>query len=791
MEDKSGSNLVRGRMALMAALSAGVVSSVAAPALAQQAQPAQQGNASGGTMVLPTLSVEGQGVPNEKKPPERVASPKYVAPLRDTPQTITVIPKAVMQEQNLISLTDILSTVPGITFGAGEGGAGGSDSVNLRGYSANSDITIDGVRDSGAYVRSDSFNVQQVEVTNGANSVFNGSGSVGGTINMVSKVAQDDRFTQATAGVGTDNYYRATVDTNQKLDENTAIRLNGMWHRNDTPGRDVEDAKRWGIAPSITLGLNTDTQVSISYVHQEDNNIPVYGVPYALNAISRGPLAGIDPEAYYGYSNIDTQESTLNMATLKVDHRFNDTLSISNLTRWQQVDSFVTTSYLQGTWCLANGINAYTGARCTTAGLFTPSTNRGITRDADTSIFYNQTDLKASLQTGSIKHDIVLGAAISSEKFDQRSGNRLRNPDGTVPTASFVPISIANPNSVWTGPDNFIVTGDVDSTLNNQAIYLFDRTQLSEQFELNGGLRWERTDGDYHSTTYAYTATGKTTTVSPTASNKEHLFSWRVGAVYKPLPFGSIYIGYGNSKTPSQSAVNGACSTTATSPTCNVKPETAENIEIGTKWDVLDEQLSLTAAIFRNDRTNYKVASNDPGVPDQQLDGKSRVDGVALGAAGHVTPEWGIFANYTFLDSEVLQGVSNYCLANPTVAACATALAGTNGREGVALTATPRHAFSIWTTYDLPVGVQLGYGVTYQGKILPNNSDALAMYKVPGYWVHRASAAYQLNDQVELRLNVNNLFDKTYYSKIRNVATSGWATPSTARNATLTVSYTF
>jgi len=393
--------------------------------------------------------------------------------------------------------------------------------------------------------------------------------------------------------------------------------------------------------------------------------------------------------------------------------------------------------------------------------------------------------------TGGIKHDIVLGAAISSEKFDQKSGNRLRNANGTVPTASFLPISIATPNNVWTGPDNFIVTSDVDSTLNNQAIYLFDRTQLSDQFELNGGIRWERTDGDYHSTSYSYTASAVTTTVNPTASNKEHLFSWRAGAVYKPLPNGSIYIAYGNSKTPSQSAVNGSCTTTATSPTCNVKPETAKNIELGTKWDLLDEQLSLTASLFRNERSNYKVASNEPGVPDQQLDGKSRVDGVALGAAGHITPELGVFANYTFLDSEVLQGVSDYCLANPTVTACATALAGNSGREGVVLTATPRHSFSIWSTYDLPVGVQLGYGVTYQGKMLPNNSDALAIYKVPGYWVHRASAAYQLNDQMRLQLNVNNLFDKTYYTKIRNNTTSGWATPGAARNAVLSVNYTF
>lgn len=783
MDEKNYSQVLRGRMALMAALSVGVAAT-AMPALAQQMTPTAP--AKDGAIVLPTLGVEGQAAAPANKP-EQAASPKYTAPLRDTPQTLTIIPAAVIQEQNLLNLRDILSNVPGITFSAGEGGVGGSDSINLRGYSANSDIAIDGVRDSGAYVRSDSFNLEQVEVTNGANSVYNGSGAVGGTINQISKVAVEDVFTRASAGIGTDNYYRATVDTNQMLDEGTALRLNGMWHRNDVPGREAEQFKRWGFAPSLTLGLRSDTQVSISYFHQEDDNIPQYGVPYALNGVSNGILPGADRGAYYGYKNIDTQESTIDSATLKINHRFNDALTLTNLSRWQQTDAFVTTSYLQGTWCLANGINAYTGAACTPAGLFTPNTNRGITRDATTTILYNQTDLKAQVTTGGIRHDLVLGASVSSENFDQQSGNRLRNTNGTIPTASFTPISVADPQNVWNGPVNFAVTADTDASLQNRAVYLFDRVQLSDQFELNGGLRYEHNEGDTQSTTYAYAATGVTTTPGAIARNEENLFSWRAGAVFKPLPNGSVYVAMGNAKTPSQSAVNGGCTVGTT---CNVDPETAKNYEIGTKWDLLDAKLAATAALFRNERSNYKVTSNEPGVPEQQLDGKSRVDGAALGLAGTVTEGWNVFANYTYLDSEVLQGVSDFCLANPTVAACATALAGANGLKGAPLTNTPKHAFSLWTTYDLPVGVQVGYGATYQGKIYPTNSATL-LRAVPGYWVHRATAAYYVTDDVQLRLNVNNLFDKNYVTRVRNVAASGWASPGEARNATLTVSYTF
>jgi catecholate siderophore receptor len=109
-------------------------------------------------------------------------SPKYTAPVLDTPQTITVVSKAVIAAQDLMTLRDILSTVPGITFGAGEGGGGYGDSINLRGYAASSDITVDGVRDSAQYTRSDPFNMEQLEVTNGANGVYSGAGSVGGSM---------------------------------------------------------------------------------------------------------------------------------------------------------------------------------------------------------------------------------------------------------------------------------------------------------------------------------------------------------------------------------------------------------------------------------------------------------------------------------------------------------------------------------------------------------------------------------------------------------------------------------
>src|SRR5436190_353040 len=210
-------------------------------------------------------------------------SPKATSDLLDTPQTVTVISDQTLRRQNLLTLRDALSTIPGITFGAGEGGGGYGDSINLRGYSASNDITQDGVRDSAQYSRTDPFNLQQIEIYNGANSVFNGSGSVGGTINLVSKVPQADNLTILSGAGGTDAYLRGTVDSNWRISPQVAVRLNAMFHRNDVPGRDFETYRRWGVAPAITFGMEGPTRVTLAYVHQRDDNVPVYGIPYFLN----------------------------------------------------------------------------------------------------------------------------------------------------------------------------------------------------------------------------------------------------------------------------------------------------------------------------------------------------------------------------------------------------------------------------------------------------------------------------------------------------------------------------
>ena len=231
-----------------------------------------------------------------------LSSPKYTQPLRDTPQTITVIPKAVIEQQGATTLSDVLRNVPGLTITAGEGGAPAGDNLTLRGFSARNDIFVDGVRDLGPQSR-DPFNLEQVEVTKGPTSAFTGRGSTGGAINLVSKAPASIATSAATLNLGTDDTRRVTADVNVPLErlglgERTAFRLNFLAHDSGVAGRDVVENERWGVAPSLAFGLGTPTRLTLSYFKLKQDNISDYGIPWvpatnnALAALSRQARAG-------------------------------------------------------------------------------------------------------------------------------------------------------------------------------------------------------------------------------------------------------------------------------------------------------------------------------------------------------------------------------------------------------------------------------------------------------------------------------------------------------------------
>jgi catecholate siderophore receptor len=754
-------------------------------------------------------------ITGERATQPRLESPKATSSLLDTPQAVTVVSAEQLRRQNLLTLRDALATLPGITFGAGEGGAGYGDSINLRGYSANNDITIDGVRDSAQYSRTDPFNLQQIEVYNGANSAFAGSGSVGGTINLVSKVPEPASFVNVTAGTGTDAYWRGTIDTNQRLGELAAVRLNAMIHRNDYPGREVEHYRRWGIAPAITLGINGPSTFTLAYFHQRDDNVPVYGVPYVRNEITDGPLPGARRSRYFGFRNFDRQRIDVDRATGTFRHDFNSHLELRNLTRWQRVRQDSITTSPQGVFCLSTtGLQPVLeapgdtqGAPCTNGlgpGEFVITGPHGRERDQENILLYNQTDLRLeSGKRGRIHNVLDVGGQISHEDYHINTIELFRNPDGSA--AALDIDLIADPAAHYDGPINATTTARASSRTNNQAIYAFDTLELGAMVQLNGGLRFENQNARFQNLPIAFTPPG-TTPLTPVQLLPQRsdgtLFSYRAGVVFKPAANTSLYASFANSRTPASATVRLGCGTIAApgaADPCASAPETARNYEVGAKANVFDNRLLLTAALFRNERSNFRLPSNDPANPTLQVvDGRASVDGVALGAVGNITRRWSILANYTYLESKVIQSVSSFCLDHPG-AACGNSAIIVDPQRGDELIQTPRHSAGLFTTYKFSNGLQAGYGFTYQGAFALNqrNLNFRRQIKSDAFFIQRLYLAYELREGLTAQVNIQNLANAHYFTNIRNnvsaagVVTGGWAVPGEGRSATLAVSYSF
>ena len=691
---------------------------------------------------LPDVVVQGQGRSPYK--PETVASPKYTEPLLDIPQSITVIPQAVIQEQGATTLRDILRNVPGISMQAGEGGVPAGDNLSIRGFNARTDLFADGVRDFGGYSR-DPFNVQQVEVAKGPASSTTGRGSTGGSVNLVSKTPGLDPFYTSSLGIGTDDYFRGTMDVNQPLAPKrkdwlggTSLRLNALWHENDTPDRDAVTNERWGVAPSLAFGLGTPTRLTFSYFHLEQDNVPDYGIPWvpantnALLAAYSDKAPPVDYSNFYGITARDYEKTDTDMGTVLIEHDLNDSLKLRDQFRYgvNDRDSVITAPRF---------VNANTST----------TINRQLqSRDQKDTILANQLDLTAHLETGKISHDLVTGFEYDHETSENYA--RVQSPANATPTTDlFNP----NPGDPFNGTINR--TGvKADSTADTYSLYAFDTMKLGEKWELTGGLRW-----DYFTVDYANTTNG----VGPTLSNADDMLSWRTALIFKPAEQGSIYLGAGTSFNPSAEGLTLSTAANAAN-NLNTPPEESRTIELGAKWEFFQRRLMLTTAIFWTDK--YNARTEDPTDPTDVvvLNGEQRVYGVEFTAAGRITDKWQVFGGYTWMHSEITESEN----------------AAEIGNE---LANTPAHSFSLWTTYSLPFGFEIGGGAQYRGDVYSSNANTR---QADGYWLFDAMVSYRVNKHLTVQLNGYNLADEEYIGSVGGGHFIPGAGPSAVLSANLT-----
>jgi catecholate siderophore receptor len=341
----------------------------------------------------------------------RVASPKYTTPLRDIPQTINVIPSELMEEQGATTLRDALRNVTGITFQAGEGGTPAGDQMTIRGFSARTDMFVDGIRDTGGYSR-DTFNLEQVEVAKGPSSAVSGRGSTGGSVNLVSKAPQTRASYGGTIDAGTAAFERSTADINQPLGhESAALRVNAMWTDGGVPRRDVAENQSWAVAPSLGLGLMSRMRVTLSYLHLDQNNMPDYGLPWVPAAnVPLSEYAGGQPPVansnFYGLRARDYEDIKNNIATADINHDFPNGFTLRNVTRYGATkrDSVITSPRFAS--------NASTDIRRTDVKFCNQ-------KDA---IRANQTNLVGRFSAGGVQHDIVTGIELSRERSVNYAG---------------------------------------------------------------------------------------------------------------------------------------------------------------------------------------------------------------------------------------------------------------------------------------------------------------------------------------------------------------------------------
>ncbi|MDB6004048.1 MAG: bfrD [Prosthecobacter sp.] len=707
--------------------------------------------------------------------PKRLQSPKYTEPVRDIPQTVTIIPKQLIEDRGAFSLRDVLKNTPGISMQAGEGvsGTGTGDNLTIRGFTSRSDWFVDGMRDLATYNR-DPFNTEQVEIAKGPASTTTGRGTTGGSINLSTKMAHLGDSNTENFTFGSSNLYRGTLDVNEQLSEHTSLRLNGMYHHTDIAGRDNVFQERYGIGASLATGLGTDTRFTLNYQRYEENNMPDFGIPWIPAGTYSGAAAGLQGQVnqlapvsyntFYGRRNYDYQKNQAEMITAIFEHDFSSTLKFRNTTRFSRnhYDMRTTAPRFRDT-SVAPG-NQYDGT------LVREEQRRKVTN----SVVANQSLLTAEFDTGHLKHSMVTGLELSYEKqlMAARAGNTQTTSlyDPTVQGPLVGPPNVNRDTTVFgISPTDYPATAE--SHLFTVSAYAFDTVKIGKHWQVVGGIRYDHIHAVQHGIYY----TGGNDIFGgsdPGPTNNDDLFSWRGALIYKPAEHGTLYFGYGTSYnattdggTPSGLGLttNGAAGGVGNTSFAGFDPEQATAYELGTKWDFFHERLSLTAALFSTEKRRVRTTNTNITSPA----GTQTVDGVEVGLAGQLTKRWQVFAGAAHLASNV---------KNSSIPA----------EIGQSLPNTPDYTFNLWTSYSVTDALQVGAGLQYMGKVIGNAANPSRL--VPDYWTSDLMVSYRFTNNFSLRLNVYNFTDERY---IETSSSTGHVIPGPGRSAALTASVKF
>jgi len=529
---------------------------------------------------------------------------KTLTPLRDIPQSITVVPQELMKDQMMMSIGDVVRYVPGITAIQGENNR---DQLVIRGNSTSADFFLDGVRDDVQYYR-DLYNLDRVEALKGPNAMMFGRGGGGGVVNRVSKEAGFTPIHELTLLGGSYGNKRFAADFDQPLNGKVALRLNTMYENSDS-FRKYVNLERHGINPTLTYAPGKNTKITLDYENFSDDRVADRGI-----TSFQGRPADVDRSTYYGDPNQSHVRARVSLGSATVEHQagrvtIRNRTTVGNYDRMYQnfVPGAVTADRSQVS------LSAYNNA--------TKRLNA-----------FNQTDVTYSVQTGLIRHKLLAGAEIGRQLTDNLRNTGYFNNSVTSILVPYSDTVIGTPvtfRQAATDADNHVKT-------NLAATYVQDQVDLSRHFQVVAGLRFDHFDLQYHNN-----RTGEN------LRRIDNLVSPRAGIVYKPMTTLSIYSNYSVSYLPS----SGDQFSSLTTVTQQVKPEKFNSYEVGAKWDV-SQSFSVTTAVYRLNRTNTR--STDPNDPTRIVQtGSQRTNGYELGLNGSLTRRWKVAGGYAYQDAFV------------------------------------------------------------------------------------------------------------------------------------------
>ncbi|MGY3603748.1 MULTISPECIES: TonB-dependent receptor [unclassified Bradyrhizobium] len=700
------------------------------------------------------------------------ASGKFPEPILNTPKTITVLSRQVLDDKNATTLRQAVLSTAGVTLGTGEGGNAFGDRFFIRGFDARNDIFIDSVRDAGVSVR-ENFFTEQVEILRGPGSSFAGRGTTGGAINIVTKQATTEgSFYNMDTTFGTDRTKRVTLDVNQVISPTLAVRAGGLFQDAGVAGRDyVSDDRGGGFVAAKWTPIDA-VKVTAGYIHTDIHGLPDFGVPYfrpstASKAGGPFPDFGVNRNNWYGFTDRDFSQVKQDIGTINAEVQVTPDLTLSNKTRASR--------------SLLNYIGTLPEAPVLRNPLiFSTLSANPQSRYQTTDTLANQTEATYKFDTGGWRHTALVGVEVSQERSSIDKYTGLSSEAIGAPfsgTGSVTGVSVFNPQYTFLpfGTTPTLAGLPTKIGIDTTSGYLLDTVNYHDLVILNGGIRYD----DYKINTSGFGTVNGVPNVFGTQSGEFGLPNFNLGILLKPLPIASVYAAYATSSNPVGAEFDGTSTAYGgLSPVLNGNtnqifgPEKNTAIELGTKWELFDRHLLVTAALFQTEKDNARESvnitpatatascpypANTSGtVPCISAGAAYRIRGIDLGLGGKITDKWSVFGGLVLMQSEVTKSL---------VPPANTILYTTN--VGLPLANVAHQSFSLLTKYQLTDMWEIGGQAVYRSKIYGGTFLAANQgTQLPSYWRFDAFAEAKLNKNWRVKLFVNNIFNKLYYDAL-------------------------